>query len=320
MDDNAHSITIMVDETRDQSPMNAGQRMARISLGAAVENMVRTAELNFGTDSVLLIDADNAVTIKILRCASDDLRDDPVIRERTTNRRLYDPRPVPVDIRRRLITHSAICNGIGLRWAFDRTDIGQLAELIGAADAMMFTNADNLRAFLANIRFDLSNVKSVDEGLSVASLELTQFQARSLNFMRKIPAALLWIFATTFKKNACTLVDRSSGLCVGVCAGNDPQTDIYVGREMQRAWLQMTALGLAVQPMMSLPVLDGIAHYGREKFANPREANRLADLLQRVKTCINADPSHRICFLLRFGFAPSPSGHSDRRSISRYVA
>src|SRR5262245_33348691 len=36
-------LSILLDEDRDRSPMNAGQRMARIAVGAAVENVLRTA-------------------------------------------------------------------------------------------------------------------------------------------------------------------------------------------------------------------------------------------------------------------------------------
>jgi len=36
-------VSLFLDESRDPSPMNAGQRMARIALGAAFENLLRAA-------------------------------------------------------------------------------------------------------------------------------------------------------------------------------------------------------------------------------------------------------------------------------------
>lgn len=39
-------IAIYLDETRDPSPMNSGQRMARIAIGAAIENILVTAGHN----------------------------------------------------------------------------------------------------------------------------------------------------------------------------------------------------------------------------------------------------------------------------------
>ncbi len=45
---NAHpnQIVIHVNESRDLSPMNAGQRMSRIAVGAAAENVRRTCDYN----------------------------------------------------------------------------------------------------------------------------------------------------------------------------------------------------------------------------------------------------------------------------------
>ena len=42
----AQRIAVYVDESRDPSPMNAGQRMARIAVGSALENLVRTTRKN----------------------------------------------------------------------------------------------------------------------------------------------------------------------------------------------------------------------------------------------------------------------------------
>ena len=45
-DSDAGKIVVRVDEPRDTSPMNAGQRMSRIAVGAAVENIVHSAAMN----------------------------------------------------------------------------------------------------------------------------------------------------------------------------------------------------------------------------------------------------------------------------------
>ena len=42
----AETISLEVDQTRDPSPMNSGQRMARIAVGAALEGLLRTARGN----------------------------------------------------------------------------------------------------------------------------------------------------------------------------------------------------------------------------------------------------------------------------------
>ena len=44
LDPHKETISIHLDPTRDRSPINAGQRMSRIACGAALENLVRTAQ------------------------------------------------------------------------------------------------------------------------------------------------------------------------------------------------------------------------------------------------------------------------------------
>ena len=44
VDEEARTIALVLDPTRDPSPMNAGQRMARMAAGASLENLVRAAE------------------------------------------------------------------------------------------------------------------------------------------------------------------------------------------------------------------------------------------------------------------------------------
>src|SRR5215210_9449480 len=43
VDEEAGTIGLDLDPARDPSPMNAGQRMARLALGAALENLLRAA-------------------------------------------------------------------------------------------------------------------------------------------------------------------------------------------------------------------------------------------------------------------------------------
>ena len=46
VNEEARRLAFFVNETRDRSPMNAGQRMARIAIGSAVENVLQAAKHN----------------------------------------------------------------------------------------------------------------------------------------------------------------------------------------------------------------------------------------------------------------------------------
>ena len=80
-------VEIEVDPKRDSSLMNANQRMARIAVGAAAENLLRTAAHN-GWDAELLPSSSvDAVTIRIAAPLRSNGDIDQVLLGRVTNRR-----------------------------------------------------------------------------------------------------------------------------------------------------------------------------------------------------------------------------------------
>lgn len=320
-DAGTQTLTAAIDETRDRSPMNAGQRMARLALGAAVENICRTAKLNFGEDSIQLRYYDNSVSVQLPTSRPvQPLQDDPLIEQRETNRRVYDRHPATSQMRRHLSFSSTRERRFDVRWVFDRATICHFADLIAVADAIMFTDSANLRAFLQNVRFDDPDAGVVKEGLCVASLELDDREAKGMRLLKWLPSGLLRLLGSKFGQRAKMLVESSTGLCLGIRSDNVPQTDICLGRAMQSAWLELTRLGLAVQPMMSLPVLEAMAAYDPHAAQKRRLSKRLAELGSTINALLGVPTELEVGFILRFGFAPSPSGRSARRDVHDFLA
>src|SRR5262245_61187584 len=108
-------LLLLPDETRDRSPMNSGQRMTRIAVGAALENLLRvakrsgwTVELTGATDPAL-------ATLRVLR--ADGLPSaDPAVAGRVTNRKPYDGRPVPADLLETLAAETPLLDGVRTHW------------------------------------------------------------------------------------------------------------------------------------------------------------------------------------------------------------
>jgi hypothetical protein len=88
---------------------------------------------------------------------------------------------------------------------------------------------------------------------------------------------------------------------------------------MQRAWLALTAENLAVQPMMSLPVLDNALEYGGPGLAaslGPAVPGLLAEVGQLAPEVGDG----RLAYLMRFGYAGGVSGRTGRRALSAVVS
>src|SRR5437879_1416097 len=97
----AGRIALHLDETRDPSPMNSGQRMARIAVGAALENLLQTARKSGWTAELEEAPGALAVVRFVGQAFQPDVRLESLthIEKRVTNRRLYEGRPIPNEVR-----------------------------------------------------------------------------------------------------------------------------------------------------------------------------------------------------------------------------
>jgi nitroreductase len=259
------AIRVSVDASADLSPMNAGQRMSRIAVGAAIENIMRVAAKS-QWNPACTYDGDGVVVTLRAWEESRPIVDDPVIVTRHTDRRFYDKSPVGEAVRAKLTSLSPLPDeGVQVAWIVERPAIAAWSKIIARADGLMFGHPSFRRAFLENVRFDLPSDELVDRGLGISTLNVTSFEAGLLQRLKKTPDWLCRALGVhrSFAAKSRRLVRSSSGLLIGWRRGDDATDDYLVGRAMQHAWLGLTELGFAVQPMMSLAVLENAAlHVG----------------------------------------------------------
>ena len=111
-----------VDETRDPSPMNAGQRMARIAVGAALENIFRMAG-NSGMVPSLAVSPEGVVVQFDERLRSIPIEPDRTIMERVTNRWRYHRQDVSQQDRRRMEEAMGAPGGVAVEWVTEPAEI-----------------------------------------------------------------------------------------------------------------------------------------------------------------------------------------------------
>jgi nitroreductase len=314
VDPDAHSIALYVDESRDRSPMNAGQRMARIAVGAALENLLRVAQGSGWTAELEREPGSAAAVVHFSGGGEAAANTCEWIAARVTNRRTYDGRAVPGHQLDQLARQTPALDEVTTHWIVGKDRIGALARVIGLADAAMFAEPSMRRAFLANVRFDEPPSAPVAQGLSLDSLELAASDRQALRIMARVPD---WLFNVAgakrvFAAKARQLVESASGLCLIAARDGAPQTDLAVGRVMQRAWLALTELGLAVQPMSSLLVLENALEHGGPALIAVLGSDRVRALCDEFRALAPEVAGGRLAFLLRFGYAAAPSGRTGR--------
>ncbi len=319
VDEAAGRLDFLVDESRDVSPMNANQRMARISIGAAVENLLRVAEESGVPLETVAPSSEGVASVRW--CGPLDTEVIPVaapgISERVTNRRVFEGRPLPPDVLATFQERTPPLEGVTTHWITARDRIADWARLIGRADATMFGDPAMRAAFLSKVRFDAAVREQVEDGLSLASLELSAADRIALRVMRATPHWLLRLGGAFqfFAAHARKLIRSSSGVCVLTAPDNRPETDLTVGRAMQRVWLAVTVAGLAAQPMMSLMVLENVFRHGSPELVARLGRERLLGFQAETRALLPEAEGDRPAFLMRFGYAPPPSGRVGRMAV-----
>jgi nitroreductase len=314
----ARRLDVLITEDDDRSAMNAGQRMSRLAIGAAVENVVRQAR-RIGLRADLVAPAAGAVASIVFSGEPVSVEREPLLSQRATNRRLYDRRPVGPETMERLRAETAPFEGVTTRWIVEPKRIEALARVTGRADALFFESKDRLSALLDQIQFDASPTAPVPVGLSIASLELRGFDHVLLRLLVTLPAPVLRALGSyrSVGSRSRRLARSSSGFCVGISEATGPETDIPSGRAMERAWLALTAEGLACQPMMAAVGLGNAIPLDLE--ADRPIRRRLLELRDEVSRVLPESSGGRVSFLMRFGHAPPPSGRCGRRPLSELL-
>lgn len=313
------SIVAEVDPMRDCSPMNVGGRMSRIALGASLENILRAA-LRMGLDAKLS-PAPLPAMASVRWTGAGTVEPTPVnsvLADRVTNRKPYDGRSLPPEILEKLQQETPAIDSVTTHWIVGAERLKTLGELIGRADGTMFGEPSIRHSFLANVRFDAPADEAVDEGLSLNSLELSGSDRISLRMMKHIPDWFLKLAGASqvFAAKARHLITSASGLCLVVAPDHLEWTDLLVGRAMERAWMGLTAHGLAAQPMMSVCVLENIRENGDEALCLSLGRNTLCEIRDQFHSLVPEIGNGRPAFLMRFGFAEPPTGRTGRLSMT----
>ena len=318
-------LEVWLNDRSDRSVLNSAQRMSRLGCGAALECAVCIAEsAGWSTD----VHWDGGPELRLARIALTDF--DPsradgtlerLVAARTTNRQCYDGATLPSQTLATIAAATPQRDGASVRWICDRAQMDALARLAMRADVLLYGERSMLRAFLDNVRFDLPPSAPADRGLSLGTLGASAFELLTLRFLKLTRGAL---FNCTpgpriFARYSRRLIRSSSGLCVVSTHGAEP-ADIQGGRAMLRAWLALTAQGLAVQPMMAAVMMAHTLDSGAPELIQSIGLKKLRAFVADFRATlaelgVRGTPQ----FMLRFGNAPAAPVRSGRLPLSELL-
>jgi nitroreductase len=313
-------VSFAVDPERDPSPMNAGGRMARIAVGAALEcALVRAGRM--GATVRLLEPRPGALTTIAIAPPKWDPEPDKAITRRATNRRVYDGRPVDDATFASLRQAAPVVDAVTTQW-FGRERVRVLGPIVEELETLYYGNPRIREATLGALRFDARDRDEVTRGMPLGSLELSGTERVAIDTLRRTPQERLATMGA-FRKmgvRARKLIESASGICILTARGSDPATDVSVGRRMQRAWLELTRRGMVAQPISSFGAIEAILELDDRGSLDSDEDARAREILSGLRAAFpSVERGSRIALMLRFGWAAEPTSRAGRRPLDESV-
>ncbi len=316
-------VVLSSDATRDPSPMNAGNAMARISVGAVVANILYAHTQNDRRLPHATIGGAGTVTL------SDVAMDDPpgevpaLLRRRYTDRASYGGEVSGAELARlaarasleltawapALGVSTAVAGGLSIHLITDREAIEDAADILSEADRTLFGHDAARAAFLDAIcRAEHQGGETAREGLPVDSLALGRGERHLFRLCLKFPPRWLRYLAFPASVAARTrrLLLSSPALAVVTAPDWTAVSDVLVGILTQIFWIGLTHAHMVGQPMMALPVLRNMA---RHELLPDAAVDSLERRFRELATGLE---DQRIGFIFRMGRA-TRAGHSPGR-------
>ena len=315
----ANCLELGIQPERAGSFLDVGYLASLYSLGSFLEN-VCLASTSLGlTYEVQLhefrIPTDPVATVRY-RERSEGLEKDPLyeqIPRRHTNRHLHQGALLPNEVVESLRAAMRPWPRLGLATLSDSSGKKRAAAILGRSNALSLRHPVLFHQMMNELRWSTAEAQSSRDGVAISTLELPPPAVILLRTLRRYPT-LRWLLPRpALEKMPEAAVMGCSHLCVQTIRGA-PSTENFVnaGRALQRAWLQASALELAVQPLAILPFLVLRARRFQSTGFSPRQADEVLKLGADLNALYSLGEDEFPVFIFRLS---APAAAASERAL-----
>ncbi|MEN0135014.1 MAG: Rv1355c family protein [Rhodococcus sp. (in: high G+C Gram-positive bacteria)] len=312
-DDEGLTISLAPEHT---TAMDVGYRGSYVAIGAALHNARIAASAAGLLGAVTVHEGHPGLPVATLAFGGDSDRELSEryehMLDRTTNRRLGDPRPLD-DSQAGLLAEAAAREGARLCLVTDREDIASIGAILAESDRIRFLTPTLHREMIGELRWP--PLDSVETGIDVRALELDSAELSTLALLRR-PEVMERLgeqdAGRALGKSTADRIASSSAVAVVAIPGTTPRDYVRGGEATESVWIHAQALGLAVQPIS--PVFLYGVEKGELEQLSPRYAAPLERLREELFDVVGAKAGEALALVLRLSHAPRPSVRSERRA------
>ena len=310
---------------KDTSCFNHEQTSSLLAHGAVLENMIiASKKLGYETRYQLFPDTqkNHIATIK-LSPAADSLQQNnlyPFIFQRKTHRFPYKKEAIPQSIIQTLQNCLTEKNGVSIHITKEAEIKRLLAKQFKINDAIIFERKE-IHHFLFNqVRWNNRQIEQTQDGMPVDVLGLNPFEQLMfpvLQFWTYVRLANYLGLSKTIAFKSQRNYQQAPVLGILTLQQTDKKALVEGGRAMQRLWLEATRQGLALQPVIGLPMLAWQLKAGRLQEFSARHRQWIQTAAEEIPAIFGLKDNQTLLMGFRMGFAKQIS--SSDRTIRRTV-
>jgi nitroreductase len=315
---NKNEIRVFIVPERDTSLYNYNQNASLVAIGGLIENIKIAAphygyvvSINFFPEGI----TSNLVATILLNEGAQ--QDDPLylyIKERVTNRKPYETRPLSNEHKQYILEIGDTVDNISVKLVDEPGNIESLANAASVNEKVVLENKQLHNFLFSHITWSEEEDEK-KKGFFVKTLELKGPQVVAFKLFRHWPILKLFnkIGASDLVARDNAKIYKQSGAFVAIIANDtSPFSFLKSGMLMQKLWLRATKLGLGVQPLTGVLFL----HHRISAGNNGGLLNHHIDLVEKAYFIIEKifETNNRpIIMMFRIGYADKPSARCSRK-------
>jgi molybdopterin/thiamine biosynthesis adenylyltransferase len=327
------NLFLFHDVVRSQIAWDSEGLAGLIALGASIENLALSstaAGLTMHAD--VFPSAENQQLVARLQFSRSDenhageevWRSElyPLLRIRTTNRKLGVRRLVPSTDMKALSEAARSIDGADVCWLTADEELEECGSLMGAADRVVFLTEQWSRSLLNEIRWTPQEVASSRDGIPLETLEFSPVDEAGLKlcrdqdvlkFVRSVGGGL------NLEKASRKAIAGAAAVGLITMPLRTPHQYFLGGRAVQRLWLTATECRLALHPMTSLPYLLMHVEAHGTRDLDQEIASGLRLLQHRYSRLFAAAVGRAHVFLFRISHAEETTHRAPRRDLDEIL-
>jgi hypothetical protein len=309
---NKNEIRVFIVPERDTSLYNYNQNASLVAIGGLIENIKIAAphygyvvSSNFFPEEIT---SNLVATILLKKGTQQDDSLYPYIKERVTNRKPYETRPLSNEHKQYILEIIDTVDNISVKLADEPSNIESLANVASVNEKVVLENRQLHHFLFSHITWNEEDDEK-KKGFFVKTLELKGPQVVAFKLFRHWPILKLFnkIGASDLVARDNAKIYKQSGAFVAIIANDtSPFSFLKSGMLMQKFWLRATKLALGVQPLTGVLFLHHRITAGDNAGLSPTHIT-LIENAYSVFEKIFETKDKKITMMFRLGYADKPS-------------